>query len=64
MDKIYFSASDISEMLDVSRSKAYNIIKALNQSLEKQGYITLAGKVPKAYFAEHWYGLDKVKDVS
>lgn len=62
--KIYYSASDISEMLDVSKAKAYNIIKALNQQLEKQGYITIAGKVPKAYFAEQWYGLDKVKDAS
>ena len=62
--KIYYSASDISEMLDVSKAKAYNIIKALNQELEKQGYITIAGKVPKAYFAEQWYGFDKVKDAS
>ena len=57
MDKIYFTASDVAEMLGISKAKAYSIIKELNQSLAEQGYITIAGKVPKAYFSERWYGM-------
>lgn len=57
MDKIYFSAEDIAEMLDVSKAKAYNIIKSLNQRLEEQGYLTISGKISRVYFCEQWYGL-------
>jgi len=54
--KIYYGASDIAEMLGVSNTKAYEIIKSLNSELEEKGYIVLAGKVSVAYFNEKWYG--------
>ena len=59
--KIYYSASDISYMLDISVSKAYGLIKQMNQELEKEGYLILAGKVPVAYFNKRWYGLENSK---
>ena len=55
--KIYYSAKDISDMLDVSVSKAYGLIKIMNQELEKEGYLVISGKVPIAYFKKRWYGL-------
>ena len=57
MDKIYYSVDDLVEMLGVSKAKAYQIIKLLNEELEKNNYITLQGKVSRAYFNERWYGL-------
>lgn len=57
MNKIYYSAKDILEMLDISLSSAYRIIRGLNGELEKAGYIVLQGKVPRIYFHEKWYGL-------
>lgn len=54
--KIFYTASDISGLLGVSKAKAYQIIKGLNEELEKRGYIVLAGKISKAYFTERWYG--------
>ena len=59
--RIYYGAKDISEMLDVSVSKAYQLIKKMNQELEQEGYLVLAGKVPVAYFHKCWYGLDSAQ---
>lgn len=59
--KIYYSAKDISNMLDVSVSKAYGLIKKMNLELERDGYLVLAGKVPVAYFNKRWYGLDNTQ---
>ena len=56
-DKIYLSAKDISDLLEVSLSKAYKIIRAMNGELSAKGYLTIPGKVPIAYFKEQWYGL-------
>lgn len=39
VSKIYYSASEVAEMLDISKASAYNLIKKLNTELEKAGYI-------------------------
>lgn len=49
-------AQDVSEALSVARSTAYQIIRQLNEELEKKGYITVRGKVSRAYFKERTYG--------
>ena len=54
---LYYTANEISEMLDISKAQAYKIMKKLNEELESKGFIVIAGKVPKKYFAEHVYGL-------
>ncbi len=54
---LYYSASDVMEMLGISKAQAYKIMKRLNEELANNGYIVVAGKVPKKYFAEHVYGL-------
>lgn len=56
-EKIYYNANDIVEMLNVSKATAYSIIRKLNDELQNRGYLTLQGKVAKAYFDEKWYGL-------
>lgn len=59
LNKVYYSAGDLVEMLDISRASAYKIIRRLNEELEAAGYIILQGKVPRAYFCEKWYGLSE-----
>lgn len=54
---LYYTASEVQCMLGVSRGKAYQIIKDLNQELGAKGYIVIAGKIPKQFFNEHYYGL-------
>lgn len=53
---IFYDVEDVQELLGVSRSKAYDIIRALNIELKKNGYIVaVAGRVPKKFFNERFY---------
>ena len=61
MEKVFYSADDLVEMLDVSKASAYKIIRELNDELKALGYIVLQGKVPKAYFEQKWYGLNNTQ---
>lgn len=54
---LYYTANDVQEMLGISRGHAYKIIKVLNEDLARKGFIVIAGKIPKQYFAEHYYGM-------
>ncbi len=54
---LYYTANEVMEMLGVSRGHAYKIVKQLNEELASKGFIVVAGRVPKKYFAEHFYGL-------
>lgn len=51
----FFGAKEVAEMLDISESTAYRIIKKLNNELEDNGKITVAGKISKRYFEEKIY---------
>lgn len=53
---LYFKAPEVAEMLGVSRGHAYKIVKKLNTELAAKGYITIAGRIPKKYFWEKYYG--------
>lgn len=56
MKKQYVTATELMETLGVSKGKAYKIIRDLNEELAKQGYIKIAGKCPRKYFEEKYYG--------
>lgn len=51
----FYNADDISQMLEISRSKAYMIIKELNNELSKKGFRYIAGRVPKRFFNQAYY---------
>lgn len=55
-NKIYITANELAEMLGVSVGHAYKLIRKLNQELEKEGFLVIAGKVPRRYFEKRWYG--------
>ena len=54
----YMTVENVAEALGISKSKAYQIIRALNKELQKMGYITVAGKCPTKYFSEKYYGFE------
>ena len=56
MHKYMLNAKDICAILDVKESKAYSIIRAINESLNKKGILTVRGRVPRHYLYES-YGL-------
>ena len=49
-EKYYLTVDDVATMLNVKRGKAYEIIRILNKQLEKQGKITIRGRVNRKYF--------------
>ena len=55
--KSFITAAELAEMLSVSIGHAYKIIHTLNEELEKQGYMTFAGRIPRRYLEERCYGL-------
>lgn len=50
VDKKFLTAADVAEVLGCSVSKAYMVIKELNNELKAQGKIVIAGKVSKRFF--------------
>ncbi len=61
---LYYTAKEVEEMLGVSRGHAYKIVKKLNEELKSQGYIVIAGRIPKKFFEEKYYGLDSRTNVA
>ena len=57
--KNYMDVNDIAEGVGVSTSRAYKIIRTLNEELKEKGYLTISGRVPTKYFEERWYGYRK-----
>ena len=55
-NKIFITAKELAEMLDISVGHSYKIIRQLNEELEKEGFLVVAGKVPRRYFEKRWYG--------
>lgn len=54
--KYMMDVNDVIKELGVSRSKAYQILRQLNQSLEAEGYQAIAGKIPRPYWETKFYG--------
>ena len=58
-EKLYYNAADIAAMLGISMGKSYKILREMNNELSSKGFLTIAGKIPVAYFKEKWYGAAK-----
>ena len=57
MAKILFvKAEELQELLGISRSESYRIIKKLNDYLKEKGFIVLSGRVSRKYLEEMIYG--------
>ncbi|MDQ0149367.1 transcriptional regulator [Eubacterium multiforme] len=55
MESRYYFVKDVMKMLEVKETKAYAIIRELNEEPNKNGYITVAGRVSKRYFDKRYY---------
>lgn len=52
--KVY-KADDIATILDVSKNKAYRIIKELNNEMRSLGYRAIDGRVDAKFFEHKWF---------
>lgn len=49
-EKTFMTVEEVAAELRVSKSKAYQIVRELNAELQKQGYLTVAGRVNAIFF--------------
>ncbi len=54
----FITASEVAEIMGVSRTKAYQIVREMNNELKEKGYLTINGKCPMKYFQQKFYGLE------
>lgn len=53
----FLTAPELAALVGVSQSKAYELIKKMNDELTEKGFLTVRGKVPAAYVRERFFGL-------
>jgi len=49
-EKSFMTVDEVAAELRVSKSKAYQIVRELNVELQKQGYLTVMGRVNTTFF--------------
>ena len=59
MENKFIRADDVARELSVSKPYAYKLIRRLNDELEAQGFITIAGRDNRQYFHKRLYGEGK-----
>ncbi len=57
MNEKFLEVGDVMQILGISRSAAYKLMRQINSELEKKGYIVIRGKVSRKYFEERIYGM-------
>lgn len=57
MKKAMYDARELAEVLGCSESKSYQFIKQLNEELQKDGYLTIRGKISRAYADKRFFGM-------
>lgn len=59
MENKFIRADEVAQELDVSKPRAYKLIRQLNDELKAKGFITIAGRVNRQYFNERLYGVER-----
>lgn len=55
--RTFITVKEIGEVLGVSESKSYGIVRDLNKELADKGYMVIPGRVSRKYFKERFYGV-------
>ena len=55
MNNTFIKVEEVAEILGISKSYAYKIVRQLNNELKKKGFLTISGRVNKNYFMERIY---------
>ena len=55
-EKMFMRVQEVAETLDVSIPYAYKLIRAMNAELKKAGCLTIAGRIDRKFFLDHFYG--------
>ena len=54
---LFIRVDELVKELQISKPYAYKLMREMNAELEKQGYMTISGRVSRQYFEEKFYGV-------
>ena len=54
------TAEEVAESMGISIGYAYKLLRKLNKELADQGYVTVAGKKPRAIWEKKYYGKSQI----
>lgn len=54
--KMFLRAEDVAEIMDVSIPYACKLIRWMNKELVQKGCFTIAGRIDRKFFYDHFYG--------
>ena len=60
---LFMRAAEVAEVLGVSETYAYKLIKKLNEELKAKGYLVIDDRINREYFAEKVYSKEHGKEV-
>ena len=60
---VFIRAEELAQELEISKAKAYKMIRQWNDELRAKGYATVNGRVSRQYYLEHIYGMNEKKEV-
>lgn len=55
MDNRFLRVEEVARCMDISIPTAYKVIRRLNDELREKGYLTISGRVSRAYFEKKLY---------
>lgn len=55
-EKMFLRVDDVAEILDVSKTYAYKLIRKMNDEMKGKGFHTIPGRIDTKFFYEHFYG--------
>ena len=58
---VFIRAEELAQELEISKAKAYKMIRQWNEELRAKGYATVNGRVSRQYYKEHMYGMTENK---
>ena len=61
---LFMRAAEVAEVLGVSETYAYKLIKKLNEELKAKGYLVIDGRINREYLMEKVYSKEYGKEVN
>lgn len=55
----FITPQEVAQLLQISTSHSYKLVREMNLELKAMGYMTIAGRISRKYFQEKFYGFEE-----
>lgn len=63
LQTVFMRADEVAEVMSISKSYAYKVIRRLNKEVEDKGFLTMQGRIDRKFFYDQFYGTTDKKEV-